>query len=357
MREVLAAVWSKRSPPNHGSVLSRMVDSMKEHFHFVAERLRQGKVVPLLGAGANRCDRTEDLIWRSGRASCLPDGGELAEFLVRQFGYPGADERERKDLVRVSQYAAVMGGLGGLYDALHGVFNADHEWSPLHSLLAQVPSAIRAGGEPSPRYPVLVTTNYDDALERAFSHVDEPYDLVWYMAEDVRDEVLGDTKQLRGKFMHLPHGSTEPIVIEKPNEYVDVNPDRVTVILKMHGAVDRTESDLDSYVITEDHYIDYLSRTELGGLVPALILRRLRKSHFLFLGYSMRDWNLRVILHRLWFNQPLRYNSWAVQLDPEPLEVRSWEERHVEILRMDLGEYVRGLRSELGLQTDDADGH
>jgi hypothetical protein len=241
--------------------VSPVIDSTQEQFRYVAARLKQGKVVPLLGAGANRCGREEGLGWTSAAGCCLPDAGELAGFLVREFGYPCDDVQERRDLVRVSQYAAVMGGSGGLYDALHEVFDADYPWSPLHSILARLPAAIRAG-DADPRYPVLATTNYDDALERAFADAGEPYDLVWYMAEDVRDERSGDTKLLRGKFMHLPHGSDEPIVIERPNEYVDVDPDRVTVIFKMHGAVDRTKSELDSYVITEDHYIEYRGRPD-----------------------------------------------------------------------------------------------
>ena len=37
------------------------------------------------------------------------------------------------------------------------------------------------------------------------------------------------------------------------------------MILKIHGAIDRAgpEAEWDSYVITEDHYIDYLTRTEI----------------------------------------------------------------------------------------------
>jgi hypothetical protein len=40
---------------------------------------------------------------------------------------------------------------------------------------------------------------------------------------------------------------------------------------------------------------------------------KLRKSHFLFLGYSLRDWNLRVIFHRILGAQRLKYKSWAIQ--------------------------------------------
>src|SRR6266496_3056587 len=119
----------------------------------------------------------------------------------------------------------------------------------------------------------------------------EPFDLVCYIAE-------GDH---RGKFAHWPPEG-EPTLIEVPNEYEKLRPGEQSVILKIHGAIDRAgpEAEWDSYVITEDHYIDYLTRTEIQNLVPVMLAMQLRRSHFLFLGYSMRDWNLRVILHRIW---------------------------------------------------------
>ena len=51
-----------------------------------------------------------------------------------------------------------------------------------------------------------------------------------------------------------------------------------------------------------------------------MLAMQLRRSHFLFLGYGMRDWNLRVILHRIWGEQRLKYKSWAIQRDPDRLE-------------------------------------
>ena len=105
------------------------------------------------------------------------------------------------------------------------------------------------------------------------------------------------------------------------------------MILKIHGAVDRVDSEWgDSYVITEDHYIDYLTRTDIAGLLPVTLGAKLRRSHFLFLGYSMRDWNLRVILHRIWGQQKLNYKSWAIQVDPEAIEREFWQKRGVDIL-------------------------
>jgi hypothetical protein len=225
-----------------------------------------------------------------------------------------------------------MAGSGPLYEELHQLFDADFPPGPLHALLADLPAILRERG--TPRYQLIVTTNYDDALERAFRAAGEEFDVVSYAAE-------GDE---RGKFLHVPPDG-EPTLIERPNEYTALDLDRRTVILKIHGAVDRTNSDRDSYVITEDHYIEFLTRTDISTLVPVELAAKLRKSHFLFLGYSMRDWNLRVILHRIWGEQRLSYRSWAIQLDPEPIEREFWAKRGVEIMRMRLEDYVEGLRS------------
>ena len=140
------------------------------------------------------------------------------------------------------------------------------------------------------------------------------------------------------------------MVVERPNEYRALRLDERAVILKIHGAVDRTDADApwDSYVITEDHYIDYLARTDIANLVPVTLTAKLRRSHFLFLGYGLRDWNLRVILHRIWGEQKLKYKSWAVQLRPSRARPRVLGARGVEILDVPLDEYVAALDAALG---------
>jgi hypothetical protein len=299
------------------------------HYRMVLKAVLDGRVVPLLGAGVNLCGRPSDLRWTRDDRRYLPSGAELAEFLADYFEYPDGGARE---LVRVSQYAAVVVGSGPLYDELHQLFDHDFPPSPLHELLAELPAYVREHSA-EPQHQLVVTTNYDDALERAFAAAGEEFDLVSYVAEG----------ESRGKFLHRPPGD-EPRLIERPNEYDALDLARRTVILKIHGAVDRGDADRDSYVITEDHYIDYLTRTDISALVPAVLAAKLRKSHFLFLGYGMRDWNLRVILHRIWGEQRLSYRSWAVQLEPDRIEREFWGQRGVEILEAELEDYVAGLR-------------
>jgi SIR2-like domain len=50
----------------------------------------------------------------------------------------------------------------------------------IHQLLANIPSILRSCGY-APHYQLIVTTNYDDLLERAFKAAVEPFDLLTYV--------------------------------------------------------------------------------------------------------------------------------------------------------------------------------
>jgi hypothetical protein len=163
--------------------------------------------------------------------------------------------------------------------------------------------------------------------------------------------VTRGTSEQRGKFLHwTPEENVR--LVDKPNEYrlpTDRNGNlKRSAILKLHGAVDRVsgpDDRRDSFVITEDHYIDYLTRSDVSSLVPVTLSAKLRSSSFLFLGYSLRDWNLRVILYRIWIEQQQNenYKSWAIQLEPEELESKLWDERDVKIFNSRLEDYIAEL--------------
>jgi hypothetical protein len=304
------------------------------HYEMLIKAIADGRVVPFLGAGVNLCGRPAGVDWGPHQTDYLPSGGELATFLAEDFGYPGD---ETQDLARVSQYVAVMTGTGPLYEELHELFDADCPPTTLHKFLATLPAALRDKRYPRTADPlrhqlVVVTTNYDDLLEHAFRAEDEPFHLVSYVAEG----------EWRGKFLHWPPGG-EARLIEAPNQYDGLLGDQHPVILKIHGAVDRANAERDSFVITEDHYIDYLTRTEITSLIPVPLPAKLKKSHLLFLGYGLRDWNLRVILHRVWGEQKLTWKSWSVQVDPGEFDVESWRKHNVDILDVDLEAYVEAL--------------
>ena len=77
---------------------------------------------------------------------------------------------------------------------------------------------------------------------------------------------------------------------------------------------------------------------------------KLRRSHFLFLGYTMADWNVRVVLNRLWGHHVLSYKSWAVQPEPKPLEREFWRRRDVEVHELALDQYAGILARYAGVE-------
>ena len=106
-------------------------------------------------------------------------------------------------------------------------------------------------------------------------------------------------------------------------------------------------------MITEDSYIDYLSGGDVGALIPIALWQRMTSSSLLFLGYSLSDWNLRVILNRIWGARKLVGKSWAVLREPadpklSKIEQTLWDTReNVELVYCELSEYVRELEARL----------
>jgi DNA-binding SARP family transcriptional activator len=279
----------------------------------IVKALLGGRVVPVIG---------------------LDSAGDLATHLARAFDVP---DDQLVDLARVSQYVATMKGSGPLYDELHARFEAAAEPGPLHRFLAHLPALLRERGAP---HQLIVTTNYDLALERAFEEADEEVDIVAYVAAGPR----------RGRFWHRPPGEL-PRPIDVPNTYAtELSLERRTILLKLHGAVDPLpEREWESFVITEDDYIDYLGHSELAAVVPVSLAAKLRRSHFLFLGYEMADWNLRLILNRIWGERPVAYRSWAVQRSPSALAQAFWRHYDVAALDVDPQSYVELLERRLGV--------
>jgi DNA-binding SARP family transcriptional activator len=284
----------------------------QDHFEQVLQALFAGRLVAILGA----------------------DVGDIAAALAERFDY----SEDSLGLARIAQYVAIMNGSGPLYDELHSLLDLDVPPTPVHRFFATLPPLLRERGV---AHQLLVTTSYDLALETAFLEAGEAFDVVSYVA----------TGPNRGKFCHVaPDGTGH--VIDLPNTYAtQLSLDARTVILKLHGQVDRgPERRWESFVVTEDDYIDYLASSDVAGAVPVGVAAKLRRSHFLFVGYTMADWTLRVILNRVWSDQPLSYRSWAVQPEAKPLEREFWRRRDVDVLEMPLERYVETLAGYLGAQ-------
>lgn len=276
-----------------------------QHLEEVARALFAGRLVPVLASAA-----------------------ELAEDLAARFAYPASDVLET---ARVSQYAATLRGYGPLHDEVRAVLESRDEPTAVHRFFASLPPLLRERGLP---HQLLVTTDYDGALERAFAESGEEFDVVTYLASGPH----------RGRFCHIVPG--EPAsVIDVPSDYAaELSLERRTVIVRVRGRADSSPGrDWESFVVTEDDHIDYLRRADVAGALPVGLAATLRRSHFLFLGYAVRDWTLRLVLGRICTETPLAYRSWAVMPEPGATEAELWRAIGVDLMRAPLEPYLDGL--------------
>jgi hypothetical protein len=139
-----------------------------------------------------------------------------------------------------------------------------------------------------------------------------------------------------------PHGAKEPAKL-KPNQLDIRELGKRNVIYKIHGSINTDADRWDSFVITEEDYVKFLSR--MNSAVPAAFREHFSTRAFLFLGYSLRDWNMRVLLKEVSSSE---ITSWAILYQPSALERKLWERRKVDIFDLKLEEFVARLRSKAG---------
>lgn len=314
-------------------------DELDEHFGMMANAIKEGWIIPFLGAGASLCGRPDNSEWDPAKTDYVPDSRQLASYLVKQLHLQTSPDIEG-DLLRASQYISLEMGDKPLYEKLHSIFATPYKPTPLHKLLAEVPRILREKGY-VPVNQLVMTTNYDNLMEKAFHDAGVEYEVIYYEGKD--DDIhFGKLCQ------RLPDGTVK--LIRGGNGHQDISLGQRPIIIKIHGAVHGAAheiADKDSYVITEDDYIDYLTHTEISRLFPSNVASKISDSHFLFLGYSLRDWNLRAILRQIEMSQKLPAKSWAIQLNPKKIDIAMWANHRVEIINMDLKTYVDRLGQKL----------
>jgi hypothetical protein len=229
--------------------------------------IKYKQCTPFLGAGA--C------------AGVLPLGKEIAAEWAAE-GYPFPD---KENLPRVSQYISVVHGARvphhRLKDKFRGKgppdFSNPHE---PHRLVADL------------WLPVYITTNYDEFMTKALDGGGRrPMRLVcnWYRARQVP----------------LPAYPELRPTPEQP------------VVFHLHGNLEN----VDSMVLTEDDYLDFLRYTsEIRELIPPQMEEAFAAS-LLFLGYSLEDLNFKVLFRRLADHMRRSGGSLhvSVQLDPRSI--------------------------------------
>ncbi|WP_353642486.1 SIR2 family protein [Mesorhizobium sp. WSM2239] len=211
----------------------------------LAKAVRERKAILFVGAGVSR-------------SVGLPSWETLIDHIASELGL---NERRAENgvnhLTLAEYYRLKKGSLGALrswMDRNWSVSRSEVEKSVLHRLIVTLD------------FPIIYTTNYDRNLEVAF-------------------EILGK------EFVKVANARD----VARARE-------GVAQIVKFHGDFD----DDDSLVLTETDYYDRLSfDSPLDIKFRADALGRT----ILFIGYSLSDLNIRLLLHRLW--QTWKHSGYA----------------------------------------------
>ena len=333
------------------------------HYANVIKAFKSGRVIPFLGPGINLYDGQQS----NQRISDI----QLADYLARDLGManlyqdlvgspcpvclvsakdlpadcpvkkallegttaacPLANEQAlavaKLNLQCLAQYVKLTSSIQEVYQTLHELFIGRYRTNKLHKFFANLTREMTDKGYPLP-YQLLVTTNYDDMLERAFREASQPFDLVFYLAEGAEN---------KERFQYHPDGESVRLITSKQEVLSSDRP----VILKLYGAIN-------NFVIAEDHHINYLVKHEIEQLLPNDLLEILRKSHNIFMGYSPNDMNLRLIVNRLWGEEALGQKSWMIhQSKPGELDKEFWNRRNVKLIDSKLEEYFTELNQRI----------
>jgi hypothetical protein len=281
----------------------------------------------------------------------LPNAQQFSADLAKLANYPTGQNND--SLTKVSQYLVEYAGdrdliLSYIKARFHDTVPADYRCS-VTDFLGEIPSNY------IPK--LIVSTNYDTLIERLLERRSIPYICV--------SHVLGRSKYSGRLIVYEKLGTFSKDLIMTRAELEELLIDRLdthdapVILYKMHGSatsfVPRKDRDdvfaggVNSVVITEQDYIDYLDKDTMGRL-PIQMREMLRKSQFLFLGYSLSDWNFRLLLHRLRESQAgADTKHYACLLHSDPVESLFWQKRGVNIHYVSLDQFLDDLKQNLGI--------
>jgi hypothetical protein len=298
----------------------------------IVDSIRAGRCVPFLGAGVNASTNG----YRG-----LPLGGEVATRLLGKLvnrrlasldelvtvaskaplsKYTDLVRLAAQDLARVSLHVQVRGGNPRLVQLLQEILvDADCAPSPLLLALARTPVRL------------IVTTNYDGLMERAFEQAGEPPPVVVVQPTD------GFTVEQQAEWQERL--SKLNVADLRPRA-----PDEPAVLYKIHGSLSAGSAEV---IVSEQDYIDFL--TVVGGEgaagVPPLIASMIQDCSLLFLGYGLEDWDFRTLYKALVERLPPRDQrmSFALQRAPSAFWEEVWREKRVKIYDVDLHKFANQL--------------
>jgi len=279
-----------------------------EEFKLIVRAIESGECLVFLGAGA--CTPFTD---NNGKEiPGLPTGKQLAAILAQRCEPTNGKDL---DLARIAEYFLYesSGRRNSLTDILREQIQVCRQPRPIHTVLAQL-KPIK----------IIITTNYDTLLEtelRQYGRLLTP-------------SVYRRLDSQAGRFDHSPTLKEGEVILHK-----------------MHGTIEEP----DSMIITESDYITYLA--DLANIDRGMP-EYFRKTWFpfctpLFLGYSLEDWNFKVIWEGVlgdYNRRREKKRGYALVKSAEHFRKTYWSSRNIDIFEQDLTEFAARLAGHFNLE-------
>ncbi len=276
--------------------------------------LKDGKCVLFLGAGANAApDPGKNCPYKYDKAP--PIGSALSKRLAERCKYPYKDADNLQRVSLYFQYAYADGNRNSLVEAMKEEINKSKPLpSPALHMLAALP------------FTTVITTNYDRLFDKAL------------VAARTRD---GATKDPISQVY-------KPKVDDKPDPPPEEASEERPFLLKLHGDFDQP----DSIVVTEEDYLNFIQKMGSDHFHPIhpFVRVHLQTWRVLFVGYSLRDVNFRLLFRALRWNVDQAEWKRHFAVDPYPDDlivlVNQREPKStaaVSFIQKDLWEFVPAL--------------
>jgi hypothetical protein len=244
-------------------------------------------------------------------------------------------------LASITSYYETQMGRRYLWEDLSAVISRKIETTGTHLLVAEA-ARYSLENERALDY-LIVTTNYDCLMEKALDDLGVPYIAIVTRKSDQKvvvrlSESIPDARKLEDDFSNQ---YPDKFMIRKPR-----NLGSLAIIYKIHGCLNpKATIEDDGIVISDSDYVNYISQMTNHGTIPVYISDLMREKPFLFLGYSLRDWNVRSIWETMRkkrdpdVNQP----DFSVTKFVADYEKVFLQRNNVTVFNTDLNSFVKGI--------------
>jgi hypothetical protein len=282
-------------------------------FDDIVKAVKANECILFLGAGVHYPPKDTDPVY----GGCYPEtdrppvGAELAKILADESKLDDDVDYDTEgklaiagDLKRVSLYYEVAKSRTDMVNKVRETVSDNKQPSRALRALAALD------------FPIICTTNYDKLFERALI--------------------------LEGKDPIVSAYSNNRFAITKDYTGPKLNPGK-PFLFKIHGDID---DPTDSIVITDEDYIEFILRNIWGmgqyDPIPSVFTYHLRFWPVLFVGFSLMDYNLRLVFKIMGWELPKPKQSYSVGPYPDGL-IRKKYDPPVKFVVQDVWSFVPDL--------------